>query len=70
MKKPKRTTKEMIRCFVCNKAIHINDLAGFTKSGLVHKQCLFQIVMQGKDGFITGYEAKCKKKLEAEGGEK
>lgn len=63
IKKPRRKTKDMVLCVSCKKPIHADDLGMITKEGLWHKQCLFRILYQTPDCFLTGVEVKVKSSL-------
>jgi hypothetical protein len=58
MKKPKRTKPYHVKCVVCKKPIHIDDLGLINQKGMYHKQCLFKIYWMDSDKFLTGCEMK------------
>jgi hypothetical protein len=59
-KKPKRTKPEHVKCVICKKPIHIDDLGIINNKGMYHKNCYFKIYYQDPFGFLTGFEAKAK----------
>lgn len=63
IKRPKRKTKKMVLCVSCKNPIHRDDLGMITKEGLWHRQCLFQIIYQTPDCFLTGYEIRVKESI-------